>query len=243
MPDAPQSPSLLTVDSLRKLGHELRSPLSTIKGYATVLEEELGEFENVPLTLLEFAQIIRLSAERGLSEIPSLVDLLKIGTGNLTLSLSPVSVNEIVENVVNQYRAYAASAGLDLHIELAESWPVAWSEHDTLKRIVVELISNAIRFTPKGSITMRTATTTESVLIEVEDTGVGLSEDEAVKIFEPFVQLSPSQNAPEHHRGIGLALVNGFLSLMNGGIHVASKPGFGSRFTVELAPAPASDLL
>src|SRR5690554_2023139 len=173
MPDHLPSSSILSADALQKLGHELRSPLSTIKGCTTVLEQELHELSSSLPAMAEFVEIIRVSAVQGLAQIPRLIDLLKIETGNLELTPTDVPINSVIESVIQKYQNRIDSAGLELYLELAPDLPQVLADPDFLGRVLEELITNALRFTTDGSLTVRTANTPDTVSIEIEDTGIG----------------------------------------------------------------------
>ena len=235
MPDRSPSSSVLSADALRKLGHELRSPLSTIKGCATVLEEELHQLSGTLPAMAEFVEIICHSAIQGLTQIPRLIDLLKIETGNLELSPTSVSVNAVIESVIRQYQNRIDSADLGLQLDLASDLPQVSADRDFLSRVIEELIANALRFTTEGSLTIRTSNTSDAVTIEIEDTGIGFEQSEADRIFDPFVQIvNPPVDDAQRHSGIGLALVRGLVSSMGGTVGAHSVIGSGSIFTIEL---------
>lgn len=219
---------------LSNMSHELRTPLNAILGYAQLLSRQDG------LTAQQRRQInvMHASGEHLLTLIGDILDLSKIEAQKLSLALAPMSPMALFEQVVDITRPRALQKGLDLRLELGTPFP-AWVRGDEsrLRQVLLNLLANAIKFTPSGSVVLRAsygAGHGQTLVCEVTDTGIGIPHDQLDAIFEPFTQLTPDAQGREGV-GLGLPISRSLVSLMGGTLSVSSVPGEGSTFRLAVA--------
>jgi PAS domain S-box-containing protein len=218
------------------MSHELRSPLGAVRGFAELLAEEVREAAEggaaVPAAVEEFAGVIAENARRALRLVHDLFDLSRLETGTLDLRRMPVALHPVVERVLLRYRAEAEAKGLALRFDPAGGDPVVLADPDRVEEVVAHLVSNAVKFTEAGGVTLATALDGEAVRLVVEDTGIGIAEEYLGRLFEPFSQEDYRLNRAYGGSGLGLAITRRLLDGMGGTIRVESAKGKGSRFVV-----------
>jgi PAS domain S-box-containing protein len=231
---------------LGHISHEIRTPMTAILGFTDLL---LGDdrVRALPADLLDGLRTIKQSGGHLLNLIEDLLDLTKIEAGRLRIDSRPCSPARIAGDVAAALRPRALARGLTLDLEIAPSVPsTVLTDAVRLRQILINLLSNAIKFTRAGGV--RLVIDLESGLdegstlrVDVIDTGVGMSEAEVVRLFEPFFSAD-ARNARESGAGLGLAISRRLTELLGGRIDVQSQPGQGSTFTLRLpvgAPDPA----
>ncbi|HMQ35841.1 MAG TPA: histidine kinase N-terminal 7TM domain-containing protein, partial [Chloroflexaceae bacterium] len=224
---------------LATMSHELRTPLNAIIGYAEMVAEELEGAERGDLV----PDLGRISGagRRLLGLIDDVLDLATIEAGRMELARELVDPLPIVREVVATVEPLARERGNSLALELAEPAGALWGDPARLRQILHNLLVNAAKFTEGGAITLRVwreAGPPASVAFEVADTGIGMSDAQLGRLFEPFTQGDASATRRYDGTGLGLAISRRFCQLMGGTIEVESALGRGSRFTVRL---PAAD--
>jgi signal transduction histidine kinase/putative methionine-R-sulfoxide reductase with GAF domain len=215
---------------IQNVSHELRLPLALIRGYAEILDGgELGELQSYqqhPVTV-----IARRS--RMLSELVEDITLI-LGAETRPPEWEPVALHEIVRVAVDEFRIRADETGLTLQADIADVPPVSGSLI-YLRRVLDNLLNNAIKFTPEGGkITVRVWQEDARVLLEVRDTGIGIPDDQLERIFDRFYQVDGSIRRRYGGVGLGLALVKELVDLHGGRVEVESQVGEGSAFIVIL---------
>jgi signal transduction histidine kinase/CheY-like chemotaxis protein len=211
--------------------HELRTPLNSIMGYVQILlkdEPPVGSRRG-PLTT------IQRSGEHLSGLIDGLLDLARIEAGRLRLDPSPVPLLEFLEDVVGMVKPQAEAKGLGFRLETRGRVP-AWVHADArrLRQILINLTSNAVRFTERGQITLRLDARREVLRFEVEDTGIGIAAQDMERIFLPFERGSGGRRSSEPGTGLGLTITHLLTELMGGELSVQSTMGQGSTFSVRL---------
>ncbi|TVQ30859.1 MAG: GAF domain-containing sensor histidine kinase [Phycisphaeraceae bacterium] len=221
---------------LANMSHEIRTPMTAIMGYAEMMcEQNVGEGQRA-----EAADIISRSARHLLSLINDILDLSKIESDELTLERIPSDPRSILDEVGDLLRLRAEKNGLNLVIESSESTPDrVIGDPLRIRQILVNLVSNAIKFTQDGEVRMTLGTAQDArgkpqLRIEVADTGVGISHEALEEMFLPFRQADSSTTRLHGGTGLGLAISRRLAELMGGGIRAESEPGRGSVFTLEL---------
>jgi signal transduction histidine kinase/ActR/RegA family two-component response regulator len=217
-------------DFLTVISHEIRTPLNGVLGMAQAMALN-------PLSRLQ-RQRLRVISESGsalLAIVDDLLDLSKIEAGALEIVRADCDLAALVASVHTAYSAGAAARGLSLVLDLD---PAASGVYDAdagrLRQILGNLISNAIKFTHEGEVTVRLARTDRGIRLEVSDTGIGIAPDRIAALFETFVQADSSPTRRYGGAGLGLAICRRLAQAMGGDIGACSMPGCGSAFTVEL---------
>jgi PAS domain S-box-containing protein len=222
---------------LGMMSHELRTPMQLVLGYAALL---LGG-QRGPLTpeQLEDIGYIRVGADRMMTLIEQMLDLSQLEAGQLQVAAEPVALPEIIEGVRQEVAPRMAAQGLELHVELAPSLPLALGDARRTRQIVRNLVDNAVKFTETGSVHITACATENGVDIAVRDTGIGMTEEAMRHVFDAFQQLDSGTSRPYGGAGLGLAIARKLAEEMGGSISVVSTSGIGSTFTLHLPAATA----
>jgi two-component system, NarL family, sensor histidine kinase BarA len=227
----------LKSDFLATMSHELRTPLNSIIGFSEVLAgtEQLGERQR------RYASNIQTSGRMLLSMINDILDLAKIESGKMEVRSEDFSIRDVCEGLTNLCRPVAERKNITMECRLDEAIPLLRQDPGKLKQILYNLLSNAIKFTPEGGrVTLRARAEGRFVVVEVQDTGIGIAEEDRETIFEKFRQAKlPGQGenvlTREHQgTGLGLSIVRELTKLLGGDVHLESQPGQGSTFTVRV---------
>jgi two-component system sensor histidine kinase GlrK len=219
---------------LATVSHELRSPLTSMQEAAHLLREEIPGGLNPKQARL--VEIVEQSSGRLLRLVNQLLDLSRIRAGMLPIERARVDVDRVVARAVDELRPQAQEAGVALEVDGAGHGLVVAGDPDRLVQVLVNLITNAVRFTPRGGrVTVRAIDAGSEVEIHVEDTGVGIPAAALDHIFDWYQQAHRGHGGS----GLGLAIVRGIVEAHAGRVTVESHEGKGSRFTV-LLPRPGS---
>lgn len=216
---------------LANMSHELRTPLNAILGFSSLLRKD---------TLMqpqrEKLDIINRSGEHLLTLINDVLEMAKIEAGRVQLEKVTFDFGGMVRDVTDMMNVRAHDKGISLQIDQSSCFPrYIKSDEARLRQVLINLIGNAIKFTQQGGVLLRMKTKenhTSRLIIEVEDTGMGIKADDLDRIFEPFVQLG--EDASQKGTGLGLSITRQFVQLMEGTLSVTSTFGKGSIFKVEL---------
>ncbi|GMK44062.1 histidine kinase [Paenibacillus glycanilyticus] len=219
---------------LANMSHELRTPLNSI----LILSQLLSENENHTLSEDEegYAKVIHTSGTDLLKLIDDILDLSKIEAGKVILTVDEVNLTEIPELMKLTFNPIAEKRGVAFAIDMAENLPAVWyTDGQRLQQILKNLLSNAFKFTEKGSVRLGFDHTDDGMLaISVTDTGIGIPKDKQKLIFEAFQQVDGKTNRIYGGTGLGLSICNEFVKLLGGSIKLDSTLGEGSCFTVYL---------
>jgi signal transduction histidine kinase len=217
---------------LANMSHELRTPLNAVLGYAELIQD--GIYGEVPAKIQDVLERIQQNGRHLLGLINDVLDLSKIEAGQLTLSPSDYSMRELVLDVVSATEALAAEKKLALEVAVPADLPRGHGDERRLTQVLMNLVSNAIKFTDKGSIDIRAQVEDSSFLVAVTDTGVGIAAEDRERIFEEFQQVDSSSTRKKGGTGLGLAIARRIVELHGGRIWVESTPGQGSTFAFTL---------
>jgi PAS domain S-box-containing protein len=223
-------------DFLAAMSHELRTPLNAIGGYAELIE--MGVAGNISEQQKEYLTRIRNGQRHLLGIINDLLNFSRIESGQVTYELEDVDAHAMVDSVIDLVQSQATLKGIEMI-----HGPCPKNVHmraDRLKteQIVLNILSNAVKFTPEGGkVTTTCGITGEQSWISVSDTGPGIPEDKRSEIFEPFVQLGRTLSSLQEGTGLGLAISRDLARAMNGNITIETAPGGGANFTVFLPGA------
>jgi predicted ATPase/signal transduction histidine kinase len=214
---------------LNAVSHELRTPLTSIVGYAEFLKDELGG----PVTPLqqEFVQHIRHSAKRLQGLVDDMLDFAQLEAGTFRLDPRWGYLAESVAGAFESMRPQAAEKGLTLESELPAMDLEGTFDAVRLEQVVLNLVGNAIKFTPQGgTVRLRMTLEGDTVKVAVTDTGIGVPAELHPLLFDKFYQVDPSSTRKAGGTGLGLAISRGLVEAMGGAIGVESTPGEGSTF-------------
>ncbi|MBL8019897.1 MAG: response regulator [Leptospirales bacterium] len=215
---------------LANTSHELRTPLHGIIGLA----ETLLDGEKLPADLRRTVTMIASSGKRLASLVNDILDFQKLRHKEIALQLQPLDVRDIVEIVLAVCAPLTRGKDLKLINEIPEGLPAVIADENRLQQILHNIIGNAIKFTPSGSVRVTASSQSNMVAISILDTGIGIPLDKQESIFESFEQADASTEREFGGTGLGLSITRHLVELHGGNISVESSPGQGSNFTVKL---------
>ena len=229
---------------LANMSHELRTPLNAILGFSQILHEDPA----TPTSALPNIQIINRSGEHLLQLINDVLDMSKIEAGRLQLEPEDFDLADLIKDVTDMMNVRAHDKGLNLMLDQSSSFPrFIYADAPKIRQILINVLSNAIKFTDIGGVSIRlnTHTNTEEKLIlniEIEDSGQGIAQKDIERIFIPFEQLENATS--QKGTGLGLAITHQFIEMMNGKIEVESTLNKGTNFSffIEVMPAKSVNL-
>jgi signal transduction histidine kinase/ActR/RegA family two-component response regulator len=224
---------------LAHMSHEIRTPMNGVVGMADVLlAQPLSDEQKEPVTVIR---------ESGAALVANddILDFAKADAGKIALERRAVDLRALIGGVVALFRQQASEAGLALDVEVDPDIPQhLWGDPGRIRQVLVNLVGNAIKFTSRGSVTLRArwrANEVQRLLVQVQDTGIGISERAQERLFQAFSQVDASITRRYGGTGLGLVICRQLLEAMGGTIRVESQHGEGSVFTCELPLIPAPD--
>lgn len=221
---------------LGTMSHELRTPLNAIGGYADLLEMEIKG----PVTEEQREQIgrIRTNQRHLLSLVNTVLDFAKLDAGRMEYDIQPVAVSAAIRDMESVVAPLAEAKGITFPRECENSHLVVLADREKLAQILVNLFTNAVKFTRRGGgVSLRCELASDRVRFRVADTGIGIAPEHLEQIFEPFIQVSEGNTRKEEGTGLGLAISRSLARGMGGEITVESTLGKGSTFTIDLPVA------
>ena len=242
---AATSQALTVADShkdkfLAMVSHDMRTPLNAVIGYLSLAQDS----KSLPKESMGFISSAQHAAAHLLTVINDLLDFSQIRLGQLTLNPQTINLTHVLQQTFHTLSHQAQEMQLDYRLTLAEDLP-QWVSMDQnrLSQILINLLGNAIKFTPKGDVHMRASLIHRDdapyLLVAVEDTGIGMTEEQQKHIFRPFIQVHDAQTAlrmsePMRGNGLGLAITQSLVKSHLGELGLTSQPGVGTTFTVKL---------
>jgi signal transduction histidine kinase len=221
---------------LSMMSHDLRTPLTAISGYAELISSDpraAGE-------LAEHAEEIRRASHDVGRLIEDILAFAQLDSGRVIVRPAAVPLSESFARAEALVRMRVQESNISLVMEGCEGL-AANADPDRLQQILLNLLTNAIKFTPPGGrIEVRCSQAGERVLIRIADTGIGIPEDQLEHVFEPFVQLNPKQGSAVEGVGLGLAISRDLARAMHGDLSASVEPGAGAVFTLDLPAAMTS---
>ncbi|MEJ0100066.1 MAG: response regulator [Pseudomonadota bacterium] len=218
------------------VSHEFRTPLTLMLG---PLEDALADADALTPVQRERLDIAYRNSLRLQRLVNSLLDFSRLEAGRLQAAFRRTDLGGLTRDLASSFRAATDKAGLELIVEAPPLTHRAYVDRDMWEKIVLNLVSNAFKFTLHGAIRVTLVETERSVQLAVADTGIGIPAAELPKLFERFHRVEGASGRSFEGSGIGLALVSDLVQLHGGAIRVASEPGRGTTFTVELPLGPA----
>jgi hypothetical protein len=221
---------------LAAMSHELRTPLNAISGYAQLMQE--GIAGPVSEQQQEYLTRIITSQQHLLAIVNDLLNYSRVEAGEVTYERAPVQLREVVDRVLAMVMPQAERKGLELAAGQCGTQIVALADQLKTEQIVLNLVSNAVKFTPEGgAVSVSCGRIEGAVTIEVRDDGPGIPADKQQDIFEPFVQLGRTLTSTHEGAGLGLAISRDLARAMGGDVTVESTLGAGSTFLLRLPAA------
>ncbi|MBN2237435.1 MAG: HAMP domain-containing protein, partial [Bacteroidales bacterium] len=222
----------LKSEFLSNMSHELRTPLNSIMALSSVLQmqakEKLNDEEN------NYLEIVERNGKRLLTLINDILDLSKIEAGKMEVFPALFSLNSFLQIVKENVQSLAEEKGLELNLVLPTAPIKVESDESRLHQVVLNIVSNAVKFTPKGSVTISVDQDAENVFVTVEDTGIGISEEMLPFVFDEFRQADGTSTRQYEGTGLGLAIARKMMKMLGGDIQVESVLHQGSKFKVQI---------
>ncbi len=224
-----------------KVSHEFRTPLNMIIGLTDLLVETPEVYgEQLSPALLEDLKIVHRNCKHLSSMVNDVLDLSQAEAGRLTLHREMVRLAEVIEGALAVVHPLLEKKGLDLRVQVPHDLPDVHCDRTRIRQVILNLVSNAARFTEQGGITVSAREQNGYVVVSVSDTGPGISEKDAERIFEPFCQAAGSPWRETGGSGLGLSISKQFVELHGGRIWLESEVGIGTTFHFDL---PVSQLI
>ena len=216
-------------DFISTVSHELRTPLAAIKeSIAIVLDGVTG---NVTESQTEFLNMAKRNVDRLGRLINDILDFQKLESGKMVFNMQKNDMNEVVKETGNTMATLANQKDLEFSLELEENLPQFTFDKDKIIQVLTNLVSNAIKFTDKGGISIKTSSKGNGIYVAVHDTGIGIKEEDIPKLFREFEQLEKGEDRKTGGTGLGLAISKKMIEGHDGRIWAVSEYGAGSTFT------------
>ena len=217
---------------LANMSHELRTPMNAIIGYSEMLLEDAEDDGNE--ALVDDLGKIRAAGKHLLALINDILDLSKIEAGRMTLEITEMNLAAVVDDIVDTAMPLVEKNENKLDVEIADDVPALKTDETKIRQVLLNLLSNAAKFTDKGVVGLKAKRVGDTVEIRVSDSGIGMTAEAAAKVFDEFTQADESTTRRFGGTGLGLAISKRFCEMLGGSIDVASEEGKGSTFEVTL---------
>jgi len=220
-------------DFISSVSHELRTPLTSIKGYAAILmEEKLG---HLPAAAKERLEKINRHSDELVHMVNDLLDIARIESGRAIMKMEQQDLKTVISNVADLISIQCKNKNIELITNIQKDIPPVLADRAQLERVFINLLGNAVKFTPEdGKITIKTHTKDNVIQIDISDTGIGIPPDSLPMLFEEFYRVDNPINQQVKGTGLGLSLVKHIIEAHKGKIWVESKPSKGSTFSFTL---------
>lgn len=222
----------LKSEFLSNMSHELRTPLNSINALSQILimqaKGKLSDDENI------YLKVIERNGKRLLSLINDILDLSKIEAGKMNILKQAVSISSIITITKENLQTIAENKGISINIDIPVDLPIIETDESKFNQVITNVVSNAVKFTEKGSVTITASYNKENALIKVKDTGIGISEKMLLHVFDEFRQADGSSSRQYEGTGLGLAIAYKMIKVLGGDIKVKSILEEGSEFTITI---------
>jgi len=219
-------------DFAANVSHELKTPLTSIKGFVETLQE--GALENPPMAQ-RFLRIIMMEVDRLTRLINDILSITKMESGQTEVSNERVRIDQMMEDVAEMLSVHATEKGVELTVNQAKEPLFVWGNPDRVEQLLINLMENAIKYNrPEGTVRASLYATSDTIQFLVSDTGIGIAEEHLPRLFERFYRVDKGRSRSMGGTGLGLAIVKHIAVSMGGMIEVHSKLGEGTEFLVTL---------
>ncbi|MRS12592.1 MAG: response regulator [Actinobacteria bacterium] len=211
------------------VSHELRTPLTSIKGYIDlILDGEAGEINEIQQ---EFLSIVKENSDRLVDLINDMLDISRIESGRIVLKVQPLDVAERIAGAVNTFRAVLDQQGREIHVDVPDDLPLAAGDPDRVGQVLINFISNAIKYSPQGGdVRVKASVEDSMVRVDITDEGIGIALEDQAKLFTKFYRVDSSLTREIGGTGLGLSICKSIIELLGGEVGVDSTAGEGSTF-------------
>ena len=228
-----QKISKMKSDFVSAVSHELRTPLTSVKGYASILMS--GKMGQIPESVKERLGKINKHSDNLVKLINDLLDISRIESGKVTMKISTINLNNLVENITDLLMPQIKEKQIELSAQLSNKLPAVLADSSQIERVFINLLSNAVKFTPiKGKISIAVRENKDYIEISVSDSGIGITQEDIGHVFEEFYRIDNTVNEKVKGTGLGLPLVKQIVEAHKGKIWVTSKLNEGSSFSFTL---------
>jgi signal transduction histidine kinase len=217
---------------LANMSHELRTPLNAILGYTELIVDNI--YGEVPEQIASVLERVDRNGRHLLTLINDVLDISKMEAGQLSLSFNDYSMQEIVGNVIAAVESLGDEKNLPLKADLSPGLPLGKGDEQRITQVLLNLVSNAIKFTDEGEVSIKVVVSDDTFQVSVTDTGMGISEADQKLIFEEFQQADGSATRAKGGTGLGLAIARRIVEMHGGRLRVESTLGEGATFTFTL---------
>jgi two-component system phosphate regulon sensor histidine kinase PhoR len=215
-------------DFVTNVSHELRTPLTAIKGFVETLKEEVDD------KYLGYVEIIKRHTDRLINIVKDLLFLSEVEEKEVKLEVEDVNLKKLMENVLRIFEQKIKEKDLKMEFSAEDDIPIIKGDSFKLEQMLMNIVDNAVKYTEKGTISISLKKADGKVSVEVEDTGIGIPEEQQPRIFERFYVIDKSRSRRLGGTGLGLSIVKHIVLMHNGEVRVESTPGKGTKFTVFL---------
>ena len=227
---------------LANVSHELRTPLNAIIGFTEIMDGQMyGPLGHERYG--EYTESVLQSGRHLLSIINDLLDMAKVEAGRLKLKERATDIAEVAEQCLSMMRDTIKQQGLDLSVRFPTDGPLLWADARLVKQMLINLLGNAVKFTPEGgAIAIEAGVNAQGgYTLSVADTGIGIAPEHLATVLEPFGQVESAMNRSHAGTGLGLPLVNAMVELHGGSLSLDSAPGVGTTVTLRFPPERVLD--
>ncbi|MBL4666735.1 MAG: GAF domain-containing protein [Sneathiella sp.] len=236
--DTAEAANIAKSDFLANMSHELRTPLNAIIGFSDLIGQEIyGKLGSAQY--VEYVADINMSGRHLLSLINEILDVSKTQSGTYVIYPEDVNIAGELENVTRLLRGRFARKEFEIHIDINEGAEVIYADPKSFRQILINILSNAIKFCEtKSDVFVRVTSTQENVLISVKDNGIGIPPENLAEIFKPFVQVENIMSKKFEGTGLGLSITRALVELHQGKVSIESSVDDGTNVTIQLPVRP-----
>lgn len=219
------------------VSHELRTPLTNVKGYTETLLDAGDELDGE--TRRNFLQVIYNESDRMTHIVKDLLTLSQLDYGKMDMEMNPIPVKLIVQNIASAMLIEARAQGLTLETKLEEPLPLILADRNRMEQVIANIVSNAIKYNrPGGTVTLSAFSQEDKVVIKVQDTGIGIPQEDIPRLFERFYRVDKARSRERGGTGLGLAIAKEIVEQHQGTIGVESQLDAGTTVTITLPVCP-----